>query len=227
MQSEDFSTQELKEFYYFLNKISNFEKISQIQSDSIIFILWGSIFIIASVSETFLNLTTGSKSTIFIWITAIFFGGLLTITIENQTTFLSNKCSLAYGIKRAAQGKGTFIGAFIGFFILLKFSPDIPLMYIAIPIFGLANFYASLKYFRVVTSEKLELTPNLVNTNVETNLKQKSFPILLAIGTILILFSVLIESVTSAVYIPYVIPFLKIYINIYNNGSIHLNWKRM
>ena len=91
MQSEDFSTQELKEFYYFLNKISNFEKISQIQSDSIIFILWGSIFMIASVSETFLNLTTGSKSTIFIWITAIFFGGLLTITIENQTTFLSNK----------------------------------------------------------------------------------------------------------------------------------------
>lgn len=91
MQSEDFSTQELKEFYSFLSKISNFEKVSQIQSDSIIFILWGSILIISSVSETFLNLTTGSHSTIFIWITAIFFGVLLTYTIENQATFLSHK----------------------------------------------------------------------------------------------------------------------------------------
>lgn len=91
MHSEDFSTQELKELYSFLSKISNFEKVSQIQSDSVIFILWGSIFIISSVSETFLNLTTGSHSTIFIWITAIFFGILLTYTIENQATFLSHK----------------------------------------------------------------------------------------------------------------------------------------
>ena len=129
-----------------------------------------------------------------------------------------NKRSLAYGIKRAAQGKGTFIGAFIGFFILLKFSPDIPLMYIAIPIFGLANFYASLKYYHVVTSEKLELTQNLVSIDVETNPKQNFLPIFLALGIILILFSVLIESVTSNVYIPYVIPY---FLNaISNNPSL-------
>lgn len=120
---------------------------------------------------------------------------------------LSNKRSEAYGIKKSSQGKGTFIGAFIGFFILLQFNPDIPLMYIAIPIFGLANFYASWKYYHVVTSEKIDVNKIIVTNDKETNLKSTKVTVFLIIGSGLILFSILIESITSNIYTPFLIPY--------------------
>lgn len=91
MDSKDFSPVELKEFYSFLSKISNFEKIYSIQSDSLIFIIWGAIFIISAVSETIVNVTSGFKSPGVIWLIAFSLGGLLTVTIENQVTFLRKR----------------------------------------------------------------------------------------------------------------------------------------
>ena len=91
MDSKDFSPVELREFYSFLSKISNFEKIYSIQSDSLIFIIWGAIFIISAVSETIVNLTSVFKSPGIIWFVALSLGGLLTVTIENQVTFLRKR----------------------------------------------------------------------------------------------------------------------------------------
>ena len=116
--------------------------------------------------------------------------------------------SEAYGKRTAAQGRGTFIGAILGFFLLINFEPNILLMYIGIPLFGIANFYASWKAYIKITDERLEndKVPKIMYEN--STFKESSVPKLMLFGIIVLLFVIFLEAIIGSLAKPYIIPYL-------------------
>ena len=115
--------------------------------------------------------------------------------------------SQAYGIRTSAQGTGVFIGASIGFFILWSFEPNTLLMYSGIPIFGLANFYASWKAYKVITNEKIESidTPSQIQTIPTTN--SVASPRKMYAGIVLLAFVIFLEAINGSLAKPFIIPY--------------------
>ena len=115
--------------------------------------------------------------------------------------------SEAYGKRTAAQGRGTFIGAVIGFVLLLNFEPNILLMYIGIPLFGIANFYASWKAYTKITDERLE--PNEYVKAIPRNNTSQGLSVskLMLLGIIVLLFVIFLEAVNGSLAKPYIIPY--------------------
>lgn len=119
----------------------------------------------------------------------------------------SKNRSQAYGIRTSAQGKGVFIGAIIGFIILLNNTSNIYLMYAGIPIFGLANFYASWKAYNVITNEKLEYSESLQQQQ-DTQPSNNSFSTQkMLVGMILLVFVIFLESINGSIAQPFIIPY--------------------
>lgn len=116
---------------------------------------------------------------------------------------IKEKRSHAYGIRTSAQGKGTFIGAFVGFTLLISFEPNVPLMYIAIPIFGLSNLYASWRLFNEITDEKITSEKNFAEKTNSSNGISKP----MVLGIIALLFVIFLEATNSSIAKPYIIPY--------------------
>lgn len=123
--------------------------------------------------------------------------------------------SSAFGRRRFALGIGQVIGTVVGFTIFglaSYFTPDnVFLIFIAIPIFGIANFYAGLRFTRTVDeNEKFQYPNDSVDESdklSETNntLSEKS-PKLYIFGVILLFFALILGAINFGIYRPFILP---------------------
>lgn len=84
MSNNQVSPTEIKELLFYLNNAKLMDKLRVLQADVIILVIWALLILIAAFSETFLNISTGGKFTVFIWIITLIFGGVLTIFLKEQ-----------------------------------------------------------------------------------------------------------------------------------------------
>ena len=161
------------------------------------FIMYGAIVLI--------NLPWLLLSNLFLGFMAGFFWIPFDALIADKSA--KENRSQAYGIRTSAQGTGVFIGASIGFFILWNFEPNTLLMYSSIPIFGLANFYASWKAYKVITNEKIESIepPSQIET-IPTTYNVVS-PRKMYAGIALLAFVIFLDAINGSLAKPFIIPY--------------------
>ena len=124
-------------------------------------------------------------------------------TLISQKSQKQNR-SEAFGKREAAVGRGLVIGAIIGFTIFnfaVNYTDNPLIIYLAIPLSGLANFYAGIKFIRKV-DESIVITT--IDTN--TNRKSKSDKILkrnIVIGMSLISIVLLLANMNGSLARPF------------------------
>jgi MFS family permease len=122
--------------------------------------------------------------------------------------------SKAYGYRGSAQGRGSLIGAILGFTIFSissGYGLSNFITYIALPVFGIANFYAGYIFLRKVNeSEKIIYSENDFETNNQPNNQNdhSTSNLAIIIGLGLLLFAVLFASINYAIARPFLIPYL-------------------
>jgi MFS family permease len=134
--------------------------------------------------------------------------------------------SSAFGKRRFALGIGMVIGAIVGFALFSIANAITPLnafiIYGAIPIFGIANFYAGIQFSRKVDEEKKFIYPdnNVENDQLlEPELKATSqlsgTPTLriYLLGIILVFSGLFLGAINVGFYRPYIQPYVLEYIN--------------
>lgn len=84
MSLEGIAEDNIKELLFYLNNAKLIDKLRILQVDVVIIVIWAFLLVIASFSETFLNVSYGSSFTIIIWIITLIFGGLVTIFLKEQ-----------------------------------------------------------------------------------------------------------------------------------------------
>jgi MFS family permease len=122
--------------------------------------------------------------------------------------------SQAFGKRTSALGKGTVIGAIIGFGFLTYINETQPLnrelMYLALVIYGLANFLAGLLFLRIdenLVIDDQEDEEGKKNTiGYHGYLKSLEKPFLFALVLILITF--FLSSTNSSIYKPFILVYL-------------------
>lgn len=91
-------------------------------------------------------------------------------TLISQKSKKDNR-SEAFGKREAAVGRGLVIGSIIGFLIFnftVNYTENPLIHYIALPFFGVANFYAGIKFIRKV-DESIVISHNNSNVNNQNN----------------------------------------------------------
>jgi DHA1 family multidrug resistance protein-like MFS transporter len=126
--------------------------------------------------------------------------------------------SSAFGRRRFALGIGQVIGTIVGFTIFglaSYFNPDnVSLMFIAIPIFGIANFYAGIRFSLSVDenekfqypsdfAEEIDELSDLKDTN---NTPSKKSPKLYIFGIILLFFALILGAINVGIYRVFILP---------------------
>jgi len=126
--------------------------------------------------------------------------------------------SSAFGRRRFALGIGQVIGTVVGFTIFgltSIFTPDnVFLMFCAIPIFGVANFYAGIRFSRNVDeNEKFQYPDDsidgidkLSDLKDDNNTPSNRSPKLYIFGTILLFFALILGAVNFGIYRPFILP---------------------
>ena len=125
--------------------------------------------------------------------------------------------SSAFGKRRFALGIGVVIGTVVGFSIFGIASAIIPennfILYGVIPIYGIANFYAGIKFWRKVDEYQIfkypdDDTQDLLAENERVSDESKS-PVHFYLLGILLLFSGFLLSATNiGLYRPFIQPFV-------------------
>ncbi|MHA1669184.1 MAG: MFS transporter [Promethearchaeota archaeon] len=122
--------------------------------------------------------------------------------------------SSAFGRRRFALGIGQVIGALVGltiFGLTNYFTPTNNfLIFIAIPLFGCANFYAGIKFFLNVDENKKFQYPEETNNeenkvSSEATLSERSKHLYI-LGTILLFFGLLLGAINVGIYRPFILP---------------------
>ena len=171
------------------------------------------IIYIAIISRSVVGLAIGTFS-------LGFFAGFFWIPLDSliaQKSDLKHR-SFAYGKREKAMGIGTFYGAFVGFFIFMlafQFVPDNRfIIYSALVLFGAANLYAGLSFFRYV-DESITYYSQFPSAEVKNQDNNRNISKALIIELILLLI-VLFLSATNGTLAR---PFLNVYLveNIENN----------
>lgn len=123
--------------------------------------------------------------------------------------------SKAYGYRGSAQGRGSLIGAILGFTIFSissGYGLSNFITYIALPVYGIANFYAGYIFLRKVNeSEKIiyaENNSNETNDLPNNQIGPKASNLATIAGLGLLLFAVLFASINYAIARPFLIPYL-------------------
>jgi len=123
--------------------------------------------------------------------------------------------SSAFGRRRFALGIGQVIGTIVGFSIFglaSYFTPDnVFLIFLAIPIFGLANFYAGIR-FSLVVDEKQKFTYSNEKDNEDddseisgiTSTERSSNHYVL--GLALLFFALILGAINIGIYRPFILP---------------------
>jgi DHA1 family multidrug resistance protein-like MFS transporter len=124
--------------------------------------------------------------------------------------------SSAFGRRRLALGLGQVIGTVIGFSIfgiVSAFDPDnVYLSFSAIPIFGIANFYAGVRFSLHVDENEKFKYPKELNTENNDSLKQdftidspsERSPNLYILGVMLLFFALILGAINMGIYRPYI-----------------------
>ncbi len=142
----------------------------------------------------------------------IFWNPLDTIISEKSSKYHR---STAFGRRRLALGIGMVLGTIIGFttFSLSNFftPKNSFLIYIAIPLFGISNFYAGIQFSRKVDENKKFEYPNVENENIQENeLKdsEKSLKKFLSkiyfLGIIILFSGFFLTAINTGFYRPYI-----------------------
>jgi MFS family permease len=166
-----------------------------------------------------------TKSIVGIYISAFLLGAGAMIFWVPLDTIISEKSSkyhrsTAFGKRRFAMGIGITGGAIFGliiFAIANIFAPNNNfIIYVSIPLFGLANFYAGIRFSQTVdeTNKFLhldeELKDNKINkqeVNPKLGMKGKRNAFFL-FGLILLLFSLTLAATNAGIYRPFIQRFI-------------------
>jgi DHA1 family multidrug resistance protein-like MFS transporter len=123
--------------------------------------------------------------------------------------------SSAFGKRRFALGMGMVLGTVVGFSIFTIaniFTPDNSLIvYGAIPLFGISNFYAGIQFLRRVDESKKFEYPvdqndvvNQATSDALSNVSKKNFSIIYFIGIIVLFSGFFSASINSGIYRPFI-----------------------
>jgi MFS family permease len=143
-----------------------------------------------------------------------FFAGFFWIPFDTLIAEKSSKDhrSYAFGKKSSATGKGTLIGAIIGFILfiwMLNITDNPFLIYISLPIFAFANFYAGIQFNRKVDEsiKFLDDTIKANNTQIKKN-RRFEIPKILFVGIFFLLVVLFLSNVNGSL----AKPFLNLYL---------------
>jgi MFS family permease len=143
-----------------------------------------------------------------------FMAGVFWVPLNTLIAEKSNKAnrSQAYGKKNSANAIGQIIGALIGFNLMLIasiFTSNPMILYLGIPMFGIANFLAGVLFYREVdetikfSDPYIEIKSQISNGDIK-NEKSK----ILFIGSSFLLLVLLLSSINASM----AKPFLNIYV---------------
>ncbi|MFX1311400.1 MAG: MFS transporter [Promethearchaeota archaeon] len=160
----------------------------------------------------------------------LFWNPLDTIISEKSSKYHR---SSAFGKRRFALGIGMILGTIIGFAIFSLtniFAPNnVFLLYSALPIFGIANFFAGIQFTRKVDEHKKFQYPgdsiNGVDEDFESEIKdmntlEKNTHLIL-FGVILLFLALFLGATNAGIYRPFILPL--IFLNISDNPSL-VSW---
>ncbi|MFX0091626.1 MAG: MFS transporter [Candidatus Hodarchaeota archaeon] len=142
-----------------------------------------------------------------------FMAGFFWIPLDTLISEKSDKHhrSSAFGIRSSALGQGTLFGAFAGFGILGLSYELFPgnnfLLYSALPLFGLANFYAGILFIKNV-DEKLKFEDSNQEVDQDVHSTTALIPTVLVIGLFLLLGVLFLSTVNGSL----AKPFLQVYL---------------
>jgi DHA1 family multidrug resistance protein-like MFS transporter len=126
--------------------------------------------------------------------------------------------SSAFGRRRYALGIGQVIGTVFGFTIFglaSIFTPDnVFLMFCAIPIFGIANFYAGIRFsLNVDENEKFQYPDGSTDNNRENNvskinenIQSEKSSMLYVFGIVFLFFALILSAINMGIYRPFILP---------------------
>jgi DHA1 family multidrug resistance protein-like MFS transporter len=181
-----------------------------------------------------------SKSLIGIYLSAFLLGVGAMIFWVPLDALISEKSSKyyrssAFGKRRFAMGIGITGGAIMGlltFALANIFAPEnVFILYISIPLFGLANFYAGIRFSRTVDEsnkfiypEKLIQEEEIKSENIEKmdlnvpylKLKNKK-PLFFVFGLILLCFTLSLTATNTGIYRPFIQRY--VLLNVENNPT--------
>jgi DHA1 family multidrug resistance protein-like MFS transporter len=179
-----------------------------------------------------------SKSLIGIYVSAFLLGAGAMIFWVPLDALISEKSSKyhrssAFGKRRFAMGIGITGGAVIGLIIFALanvFAPgNVFVLYISIPLFGLANFYAGIRFSRTVDeNKKFIYSPDPIQqkdingknideiniSHLKLKNKKRQF---LVFGLILLCFTLSLAATNTGIYRPFIQRF--VLLNIENNPT--------
>ena len=151
-----------------------------------------------------------------------FMAGVFWIPVNTLIAEKSNKenRSQAYGKKNSANAIGQIIGALFGFNVLIVasyFTSNSYILYASIPVFGIANFIAGIRFFKEIDEsikfEQIKKRPELDFSNEIENFTK---PLMLGMAFLFIV--ILVSSINGSI----AKPFLNIYMIKYIEPNIQL-----
>ncbi|MCK4380056.1 MAG: MFS transporter [Candidatus Lokiarchaeota archaeon] len=153
----------------------------------------------------------------------IFWNPLNTLISEKSSKFHR---SSAFGKTRFALGMGMVLGTIVGFTIFSVANAFTPLndfiIYSAIPMFGIANFYAGIQFSRKVDDTKkfdYPLDVNDTNTSIEQEVDttiqstEKNNNRIYLLGITLLFSGLFLSAINVGFYKPYIQPYVLEHIN--------------
>ncbi len=151
----------------------------------------------------------------------IFWNPLDTIISEKSSKYHR---SSAFGKRRFALGVGMVAGTVIGFTIFSLATTFTPLnnfiIYSAIPVYGIANFYAGIQFSRKVDENKKFIYPEDINDKLlepdydfATDSSKPASIRLYLLGIVLVFTGLFLSSINVGFYRPFIQPYVLEYIN--------------
>ena len=116
-----------------------------------------------------------------------------------------NHRSQAFGRKEAAVGRGLLIGSIFGFIIFnftISFTDNPLIIYSAIPLFGIANFYAGIKLIREV-DESIKISEDNSQNDITKQVLKKNFARKMIFGLIFISIVLLLANTNGSLSRPF------------------------
>ncbi|MFW9896067.1 MAG: MFS transporter [Candidatus Thorarchaeota archaeon] len=167
------------------------------------------------------------QSLIGIYISAFLLGLGAMLFWVPLDTLISEKSSKyhrssAFGRRRFALGIGQVIGTVVGFTIFglaSYFTPNnVFIIFSAIPIFGLANFYAGIRFsLNVDESEKFQYPDQAdnepeVSVDIEDNNQSKRTKFYI-LGLVLLFLALIFSAINVGIYRPFILPIVFVNMN--------------
>jgi MFS family permease len=135
-----------------------------------------------------------------------FFAGFFWIPLDTLIAEKSNKIhrSYAYGRRESAIGKGMLIGSIFGFTIFgfaISSTSNPFIIYMAIPLFGIANFYAGIRFYRNV-DESIKFNQDLIKETEKKDVLTK-VPRRMILGIMILMVVLILASINSSIGRPF------------------------